>query len=702
MNSPVTRRTWILLGLIFVLALALDAWFYTGFFASDDTEYIYGAHNLVAEAVGAVPVDLQPGLGNSRLGMTVPGAVVYWLSGGSIDAIAWFHVLYHLGLVGLAFALGRRLRDDSTGLVAALLVAGNPLFFLYAGAFLPDNATAFWLALAMLVLETMRRRASAALSPARAFAGYFAAGLALGMAYACKETALIMTVPAAVWVISAAPRLRDPVWIRNGGFLAAGLLALVAVEAIGLRLIMGEWVWRLGIVEGSGDLLSQRMAEQGVTPFERFGFAHEYRLEPFVPLSLWLVVTGAVGYAVTRGRSVALMAFFWWPLLYITIGSTSFSAYRPPSLQTRYYSIVVLPAMLMVATVASIALRRWSAWQRRRSRPGAALGRRAASALLVIALLLMIGAEADLNATRAGNLYRATMVRSFVAAYDHARAECPPYPVVLSWYYRRRMTPVFLPRAPGDVQTGAPLSQWHPPEPPFLYIASTTQDSEARLSAEHGEVAVQTRTEVRAPATRGELLAYQLRQLFGLVPAPAMARTPEKASLVYLVTRPDQPALGCRAAASREAPWFALQPGPRITLLGDGTFVSWPDDERFYIQLFDSSSYQRPPKLPSARLANRPRAVTLELEFRLTRGERVRAVVHVYGYRDRGEPVRVTESVMLEAGAAFTRVPVVLHSDQPMGWYRVRVLLDPSAPGGLHIRPRPVVETSPPGPGPGG
>src|SRR5262245_46859491 len=94
------------------LALFLDFLFFTGVYGSDDIYYLEGARAVAGEG------PFIPELGNVRLGITLPSALVYWLT-GSIGAVAWFHVLYHLALVIVAYVLGRLLHGERAGRIAA-------------------------------------------------------------------------------------------------------------------------------------------------------------------------------------------------------------------------------------------------------------------------------------------------------------------------------------------------------------------------------------------------------------------------------------------------------------------------------------------------------------------------------------------------------------------------------------------------------
>lgn len=450
-------RTCQLLGLCVAVALGLDFLYFTGFYASDDVHYLETARQLASLGSDLDGFSWQSSIANTRLGLNVPSGLVYWISDGDVAVIAWFHVVYHLALVVLAYAIGRELHDTRTGLIAAALIAVNPVLYLHAGAVLPDNATAVWLGVLLLMLLRARRRAvDAPLSTGEAFRRYFVAGLVLGVAYACKETALIMTVAGAITIVAAAPRVRSTVWIRDGAMLAAGLLAFVVLEAVLLRLLSDQWLSRIGEVQHAGDTFADRMTRQGSWPHERFSHLWSRAFRPLMPVTIVLLLASALVFPLLRRRNAAVLAFFWWPLLYMTIGSTNFSDYRPSSIQARYYAIIMIPAAVMTAVVLATLLERWAS-------------RRWAAGALVVALGVTTLYEARHNLGLGGNLYRCANARAFVTAYQQARSEYPEHPIVLSEYYRRLMTPMLYPRAPANVFAHPSLTSWDP-EPVLPYI----------------------------------------------------------------------------------------------------------------------------------------------------------------------------------------------------------------------------------------
>lgn len=443
------RSVGILLALA-VVAVALDYVFYTGFYGSDDISYIDTARSIADSGF------LPPGFGNTRIGVVLPDALVCKLFGDSTTAIAGSHVVYHLALIPIAYALTRLLLDNRAGLIAAALTATSPLFYVFAGAVLPDNSATCCLGLAMIALVATARFADPGTRVLewnrRRFVGYFAAGAMIGFCYWCKETAVIYTVPAAVLIMRAAPSLRSGVWIQNGASFTAGLLCVFVLELVLLRLLTGEWINRLDYMTETEDPVRLQPDHEGMTPGLRFGFLSR-ELAALMPLTTWLLLIGALSYGISRKRDLGVMAFFWFPLIFLTIGSTSLSEYKPPPIQNRYYATVIFVAIVMSSVASSVAFER----VRERVRP------------LLIAGVLTVVAIYEVRATlpASGTMYRALDAQAFVAAIERAEELYPGYPIVVAPQFSARMGPI-LAEHPGvlaDNVTGSAR-----PPVPYVYL----------------------------------------------------------------------------------------------------------------------------------------------------------------------------------------------------------------------------------------
>src|SRR5687768_10133039 len=142
-NSRLLERSVLLPALV---ALLLDLVFYTGFYASDDAQYLITAETILAGE--PFPVDIA----SVRLGMTLPMTILSAVTGGRVHLVSLAFATVHAALVVLAFLLGRLVHGKAEARIAAVLVAICPFYYLFAGAILPDLINAAWLALSLWLL----------------------------------------------------------------------------------------------------------------------------------------------------------------------------------------------------------------------------------------------------------------------------------------------------------------------------------------------------------------------------------------------------------------------------------------------------------------------------------------------------------------------------------------------------------------------
>jgi 4-amino-4-deoxy-L-arabinose transferase-like glycosyltransferase len=661
-----SRRARFTLAILFLVALVLDFLFFTGFFASDDLQYLTGARKIASLLSLQAPGEGVAGMGNSRLGVTVPSGVVYWISGGSIAAVAWFHVLYHLILVGLAFALGRLFHGERTGLIAAGIAATSPILYVFAGAILPDNVTAVWLALILILLELVRRReADGALPAARAFRWYFSIGLLFGVAYSSKDTALVMTVPAAACVMASAPRLKSPVWIRNGAFMLAGLIAFVLVELLALRLVMHEWVFRPSMVQEAAEgVFLERMQVQGSDPIARFWFALGDRLSSLAPITTWILLAGAVAYPFIRDRRLSLITFFWWPFVYLTIGTTSFSAYRPPTIQIRYYAIIIIPAAVMTAIAAQAVWARWRAWER----VPAPLRGRPALAAVMVAALAVAWHELAADLPESGNIYKAPAVRGLAAAYEVARDQHPEYPILIGSHYGDRMKSLLAAGADERVYWAGAAAT---PEPPYL-VVGLVGDGAAPTDP---QLEVGLLDTVYPPASRFEAVKGDLARVFGLPPHPPPEADRVIAGTVELVSRTGAPDSQRRLASS----WRSMPGSAPARRIENGAMLYWGNTRE--------DSLRTDARHPLAQLGPDTRRVRVALGVRVLVGKKANVRLEALAYEAAGEvAARGEVRASLVAGAAPATLTVDLASSRPIASVQLRLkVAHRSADGALYI-----------------
>lgn len=533
-----------------LLALALNAYFYSGFYMSDDISYLDGIQRLAAgEKLEAANI------AHTRLALIFPAAFVYWLSGSLTLTIASF-CLYHPVVVGLTVLAGRVAFGRRAAVLSAAMVTLAPVYYFYGGAVLPDNGLSMWLALLLLlVLVTVKEGASGKLSRRRELCLWATAGVLTGIAYSAKEPGLIMAVPVAGAIaLSCVPRWGWRwSWVAVGGYGLALALMLV-IEALVLRATTGEWTFRL--VSGVGnaenvEALLERVNRQGRWPLQRLHFLAT-RLTPFfLPFGLLLMIgANAAALFLFRGaaRRFTLVAigFSLWPLLYLTLGTTNFTRYLPPPIQhARYYAICVIPALLVTGAVmahlSDLALRRFSS--------------RRVAWVVALAPAIVIGlwgaALFVKHEPQAGTAYRALQAKSALAAFKDARLLYPKTPVVLSSYLSRRLAPLLRAHdckkcPPIVTEVKAPEAV---PERPFLVMMAAkeykdslgpTLDKMRKTRALHFRRV--GHSPYRAPLGRRSELLAGLYPLFSDLTEPSWPVTIQRRSIeLFLVTDPKAP-----------------------------------------------------------------------------------------------------------------------------------------------------------------
>jgi hypothetical protein len=363
----------------------------------------------------------------------------------------------------------------------------------------------------------------------RRFLLHVLAGALLGVTWMCKETGLLMTVPAAVLIMSAAP-LRNLAWIQNGAAFTLGFAAVFVFDLLLLRAIADGWVLRHEFVTTSTSLFQESMDVQGETPFTRFGVV-KTELGLIMPWSMWLLLAGTIAYGFVRGRSVGVMAFLWWPLIYLTIGTVSLTQYVALFLQARYYAVLIFPAAVMSACVVAYVVRWW------RSSGHAPRLHRFAPAIVALVIGVVVLRELKLNLPTAGNIYRSAETKSFVAALELARDRYPDQPIVLSQYIWFRMEPLVFNTPNVHAFTSADRIP-----PPYLYL-EVMQGVDAKTATKlETPLTKVTRLHDVAPTDRVQVIADAVRRVIGVTRRPRMPTGPaDYSTVIFAVTSREKP-----------------------------------------------------------------------------------------------------------------------------------------------------------------
>jgi 4-amino-4-deoxy-L-arabinose transferase-like glycosyltransferase len=538
------------------VALALNVAFYSGYYMSDDASYLDGIQRLAAgDALTA------SSLAHVRLLINYPASLVQRLFGSATITILSF-CLYHPAVVLLSYLAGCLAFDRRSALLGCAFVAASPVLYFYGGAILPDNALTFWCcALTCGVLWAAREAGRGNLSVPQEALAWGACGFLTGLAYMAKEPGLVMAAPAlATIVLTPRPRSRLVRALLGGVTFVFGLAFVFGLEALALRFSTGDWVVRLlsGVGSASSvDVLLERVKRQGTSPIDRIAFWYEHaRIFYGGGLAIWLAVAANVAawfFLWRRARtSLSIACAFWiWPFVYLTFGTTNFSRYLPPPIQhARYYAVCTPLCFVVVAAALMHAARYFEARSAQASLPLRRALRATPYAVVAVTAVVMFLAVAP----DAGTIYHALETRAFRAALQDGRSQHPQHPVLLSRHFSARLGPLL-----GDLACSpcAPLLPYRPvksvadlPPRPFLALFGAPRKTDPlenvlRRYAKAGQL------ELRPPAGRKYKAPADLRtraraQMFSLTSKLGLAdwggsgrkRKAQVARLVEVVDRP--------------------------------------------------------------------------------------------------------------------------------------------------------------------
>ena len=412
---------WVLLGLL-VSCVVLDLLFYTGFYASDDNDYV--------ECISAIAEGepLPNRLRCRRLAFVLLPALALRLTDSfpiAVLTVSFFHTV----LVGITYAVGNRIHGSATGLVAAAIVVFSSIAYVYAGALLPDLCLAVCVGFSLYALVV-------GLSAGKAGWGrrlpLIVCGLFIGIGYSAKESSVIFTVPVALTVITTLGFRNVRAWVSDGLWILSGLVFALLIEAALVRYFFGEWSIRLAVLFGgrTDHYLETAARQGGLNPISRLAFGWRV-FSSFFGVWLWGILAILV-YPFIRSASWAPWFFFSFSALFMTVGSVLLTEYRPPPIQLRYYLPLLLPGAVMVAGVWSSG----SQWAVAHLR-----GRWKLIPTAVGVLLLLGFSSANLSRSwsDAGEIYGGSLVWAYQDAHRWAELNQPGRPIFLSPYLGRRM-----------------------------------------------------------------------------------------------------------------------------------------------------------------------------------------------------------------------------------------------------------------------
>ncbi len=340
-----------LVGIVLV-ALGVRLWLLTGFYGSDDLVYGGAVFSILQG-------DWNPRgyIGSLRYGMNVPIAASVWLFGGSEYAYALYPLACSLINIVLVWRLGKILFDESTGLIAAVLMAFCPLDIIWSGRIQADAPLMMWMsASALAFLEGCRRQ-----DPLNRSLLCLLSGLFLGLGYTTKNVAIFLGPLFLFCLILRRAKWKDCVTAGCGFLIVAGM------ESLFFSLQTGDPFYAFTVQAQ----FNRRVVEMA-TEFTTSIFAYPYwALLAFqhsgftFHLTLWLALLYWLRRArrsdAERANVTFLVAWLSLLLFFLTFYVMSWSPFMLIWKQANYMLMFVPPAVLLGACFVGLLTKpmRW-------------------------------------------------------------------------------------------------------------------------------------------------------------------------------------------------------------------------------------------------------------------------------------------------------------------------------------------------------
>lgn len=339
------RRVWIMIAVVFTVALIIRLACFTGLIASDDLGYAE-----YAQQISQGTYNLEPHHYAIRYGVLVPLAAVYRLFG----VHEWTTVILPVISSSLAAALvamfAARFSGHAEAWIASLLMATFPVDVRYASVLVPE---AF---LAALLLAGASLFVLAETQESIIFG--LTAGFVLGLSYLTKEPGAFVAVAFIVFAL-----LRKQ-W-RLALAVASGMALVVAAEMAWYLSQSGDLLFRLHAM-GIHNSSPMVLAANEKLSYRLWKSYPRMMLVPSIDFGLHsLLALGLASVALFWERCTKTVLMLLWasvPFLYLNFGTSSFRSYLVLPAAPRYIGLVYPPLFVL----ASVVLVRWVGHQIKR------------------------------------------------------------------------------------------------------------------------------------------------------------------------------------------------------------------------------------------------------------------------------------------------------------------------------------------------
>ncbi len=344
-----------LIPVVMTIGILLRFWWMSGPAGDDDTRYLDFALRFVSFE-RFTEQDHAAG----RLLFLILIGIPYRVFGHAFH-VAGANILYS-GLTDIVVVLfcWRRL-GNRAGLMAALLMALNPIHLMFPSMIFPDTLLSLFTVLALLILH----RASEQDELQKRFRWIAGAGVVACFAYQCKDPGILL-VPACCLYLFLSPR-EGHRWDRltAPALFVSGFLGVFLLDGMVYWLFTGDFFYKFHATElcHNGDANSS-LHEFLKTTCDQFRRTVLYRAGTLLlPFHLGIPVMAASLVWDRRLRLFGGIGLFM--ALYLIFGTSSFHALIPLPFLDRYFQPVIPMAVIAIAGLSTrVAFLQWS-WIRR-------------------------------------------------------------------------------------------------------------------------------------------------------------------------------------------------------------------------------------------------------------------------------------------------------------------------------------------------
>lgn len=282
-----------------------------------------------------------------RFPLVLPMALSLKAFGGSEFAAALPNILYSSALIAISFFFAKRHFNRNTASVLALLLATSPFFNVQPAEIRIYGAEVFFSALSLwLCVEAAAREK-------RDFRLLAAAGVAAGLAWLCRESAIFLApaVAFAIWFPMRSAPFR--IWLSATAVALSGFFLVIIAELSFYAVVAGDPLYRylIDLGHGGGDpnqeVLGVGVAESWV----------QFVLRPILDLALYPlalpVVLISLAAALWAWRAAAFRRSVNALMVFIAAAalSTGLASYILNLDEVEYFPMLVYAALLMISYV---------------------------------------------------------------------------------------------------------------------------------------------------------------------------------------------------------------------------------------------------------------------------------------------------------------------------------------------------------------